>query len=162
VNYATLVVNVVLNAQNDRTVTLPVLLDHTNRVLHLGMPDQSWLFSGAVVPGPRPDAVEVSHTVIVARLDTFRDQYALKRPNLIKVDVDGNEYHCLEGMNQTLKDAGLKSVMVEMRENSQERDKVESVLKSAGFAFESQHAAPHKEVFNYIWSRPEAPEAQVA
>ena len=51
-------------------------------------------------------------------------------PHYIKIDTDGNELEILQGMPKTLKSPKLKSVLVEINNNSEE---ITNILTNSGF-----------------------------
>ena len=55
------------------------------------------------------------------------------QPNLIKIDVDGNEFKILRGGDKTFKSSDLRSVIIEIIDGKPNNDKVINFLKSHGF-----------------------------
>ena len=51
--------------------------------------------------------------VMTYRLDEVIQAFDLPRPNHLKIDVDGAELGVLQGAPATLRDPGLRSVMIE-------------------------------------------------
>ena len=82
----------------------------------------------------------------------------MKRPDYIKMDVDGIEHLILEGGNQILKKT--KSILVEVDENFiTQVERTKKYLTEAGLKLtEKKHSdfiekSKFKSVFNQIWER---------
>ena len=60
-----------------------------------------------------PGKPRFRQAVIGMPLDTLVYRYNLAFPNLIKIDVDGDEHKILSGMSKILKDQRLKSIAIE-------------------------------------------------
>jgi len=77
-------------------------------------------------------------------------------PDYIKIDVDGEEAHIVEGMRRTLGNAALKAVLVEVDQDTQEL--VTRRLQAAGFelAYQSEERqnGGATRTKNMIFSRP--------
>lgn len=102
-NYARLLANLSLNDLTDRVRALPVAVGHEagEVILAQAGPDnrgESWVMHS---DKPPEEAVPVAmHRVRQIRLD---DEFALSGKTIvIKMDVEGAEFHALEGMQRTL------------------------------------------------------------
>ena len=152
-NYAQLCRNVLLNGCDGRIVPMPIALSDSTGLAEFHI---SSLNTGAAAQTLQPnggsEAVDghAVHTVMTWRLDELIDSLQLPAPNLIKVDVDGAEVRVLEGAFMTLRDPGLRSVLVESGVDSPEKRRVMEILGEAGFTLVGEHR--HKAV-NYIFSR---------
>ena len=69
----------------------------------------------------------------------------LPLPDLIKIDVDGNEYEILKGLEQIFSKAKKLSLLIEIRKNTEK--KISSLLKKNRFKLFS------KKDGNQIWER---------
>ena len=56
---------------------------------------------------------ELQEPFVFTSVDTLVYRHNLAFPNLIKIDVDGNEHKILSGMSKILKDQRLKSIAIE-------------------------------------------------
>ena len=79
-------------------------------------------------------------------LDQISDSFGLQ-PNLIKIDVDGNEMKILNGGKNTLSNPNMRSIIIEMIEGSPNNVAISNCLKSYGFKLEG------KFIENQIWSK---------
>ncbi len=68
-------------------------------------------------------------------------------PNLIKIDVDGNEIKILNGAKNTLKNKNLRSIIIEIEDHSNDDKIIKELLEENGFKFFS------KRNYNQIWNR---------
>jgi FkbM family methyltransferase len=72
-------------------------------------------------------------------IDEFVTLFDPLFPNHLKIDVDGLELPILEGARVTLRDARLKSLMVELNLNDlRQKDRAFSVLEESGFRLTSR------------------------
>ena len=85
----------------------------------------------------------------------------LKKPNFLKIDVDGIEHLILEGAHDYLADKELKSILVEINENFKDQfEGVLNILKKSNFKFiekkQGKELAGSKEfnkTFNYFFKK---------
>ena len=85
----------------------------------------------------------------------------LKKPNFLKIDVDGIEHLILEGAHDYLADKELKSILVEINENFKDQfEGVLNILKKSNFKFiekkQGKELARSKEfnkTFNYFFKK---------
>ena len=82
-------------------------------------------------------------------LDFFVLNKIIDKPNIIKIDVDGNEIDVLRGAKDTLKDDFCRSILVEIRKSTE--DQVSNILKSCGFTKDLSFFK-HK-TSNVIWTK---------
>ena len=78
-------------------------------------------------------------------IDDLIEKNILKKPDLIKIDVDGNELEVLKGCRKTLKNNKKMSILIEIRKETYKL--VSSILKEIGFNLIS------KSRDNYIWEK---------
>ena len=71
--------------------------------------------------------------VIGMPLDTLVNRYAMDFPNVIKIDVDGNESKIIEGMKTILKDRRLKSIAIEIDKSIDSHKEISKTLAAVGF-----------------------------
>ena len=73
----------------------------------------------------------ISEGVFVMKIDEFCNQQNII-PNLIKVDIDGNEDKFLNGASNLLQNKNLRSIIIEL-DDKHIRDKCISIIKKNGF-----------------------------
>lgn len=91
------------------------------------------------------------HQVLSWRLDDLIRDFKLKPPAHIKIDVDGGELEVLEGAFRTLRDAKIRSVLVEI--GPEEPENLIRLLVDAGLRLASKHPRKKAGVYNYIFER---------
>mgnify|MGYP000235553171 CR=1 FL=1 len=85
----------------------------------------------------------------------------LKKPNFLKIDVDGIEHLILEGAHDYLADKELKSILVEINENFKDQfEGVLNILKKSNFKFiekkqgkELARSKKFNKTFNYFFKK---------
>lgn len=88
---------------------------------------------------------EYVQAVMKYRLDDFIRVSGIPCPNHLKIDVDGCELEVMQGMSETLADAGLRSIFIELEENNEQSEACRRIIEGAGF-----HLAKKKRVQNYF------------
>ena len=78
-------------------------------------------------------------------IDNLIEKNILPLPNLIKIDVDGNEFNILKGLKKTLRKQKKISLLIETRKNTEQ--KVSAFLKKFKFNLVSRRED------NQIWKR---------
>ncbi len=94
-------------------------------------------------------------------IDKILNDRILKKPNFLKIDVDGIEHLILEGAHDYLADKELKSILVEINENFKDQfEGVLNILKKSNFKFiekkQGKELAGSKEfnkTFNYFFKK---------
>jgi len=92
-------------------------------------------------------------TILSYRLDDLIQQFALRHPTHIKLDVDGSELQILQGAGNTLEHPTLRSFLVEVDEIKFPDGQVIELLKSKGFQVLSRHPRGKPHLANYILAR---------
>ena len=83
--------------------------------------------------------------VLSISIDDLVNNKILKKPDLIKIDVDGNEIEVLKGCKKTLKNIKKMSLLIEIRKETY--NLASNFLKEIGFKLTS------KTRYNYIWEK---------
>ncbi len=145
VNFAQLVRNIALNNCQDRIIPVQVALAgrtsletfnyrglESGQALHAlgGATDQ---IGHAFQPGVRVP-------VLAFRLDDLIPQFALPRPTLMKIDVDGGELGVLDGATAALADPTLRSVLLETDEYGADHRRIVALLEGSGFVVAAKRA----------------------
>jgi len=79
-------------------------------------------------------------------LDFLFEKFGIQ-PNLIKIDVDGNEYKILQGGIKTFETTKLRSIYIEMIESLPDYVPIKTFLLDHGFRLQSKSSD------NQVWSR---------
>lgn len=93
--------------------------------------------------------------------ELIESKYLNKKPNLIKIDVDGIEHLILEGCTKTLTDRACKTVLVEINDSfDTQRENSERILYDCGFKLLQKEQSIHTEknqgfekTYNQIWEK---------
>ena len=80
-------------------------------------------------------------TVLSYRGDDLIDQFQLPVPNHMKIDVDGIEFSILKGLDTTLTNPSLRSIMLELNEGRGLVNEVQDFLHKKGFKVQAKHGA---------------------
>jgi FkbM family methyltransferase len=152
-NYAQLCRNLALNQFGSRIMPLPVALADTCGFVRFGYSD---LTAGAALHtvgnmAQRPNTPYVQQVMGMA-LDDVVSAYCLPEPNAIKIDVDGAEAPLIRGAKKTLRAAGLRSVLIELDEGSDEFPQVHADLLAAGFRVARKHHILGR-FYNFVFER---------
>ena len=84
-----------------------------------------------------------TNQILGLSIDELVSDKIIEKPNLIKIDVDGNEIEVLKGSEKTLKSKRKITILVEIRKSNY--NLVSNFLKKKGFKIVSS------ERDNYIW-----------
>ena len=81
-------------------------------------------------------------------------------PNHVKLDVDGNEFEILEGMQHVLVNKQLRSVLVEIDPQLTKHPLIPKIMKQFGFSYDPVQveqctvtSAKYKGMANWIFRR---------
>jgi len=69
-------------------------------------------------------------------IDNFIDTFNIPTPNHIKIDVDGTEKNILIGAKDTLKNANVKTIMIEIGDEVEIKKQIIEYLTNIGFSIE--------------------------
>lgn len=143
-NIAALHANFVRNRLRSKVTIISSVLGDTGGVLRVTIPEDS---AGATAGFAEADGeVPLPRTT----LDTLIEMHELQVPAALKIDVDGAESLVLKGAEKTLACDALQQVLVEVE--PEQKEAVVSVMRSAGFVVESEHARG-KGITNLIFVR---------
>lgn len=96
---------------------------------------------------------EFSYPVHALTLDTAVRLFQLQFPDHIKIDVDGYEYFVLQGSLNTLKYKRLKTIQIEIEENSNEMQNIVKLLEKYMFKIKKKHVHENPLVNDYLFVR---------
>jgi FkbM family methyltransferase len=137
-NYAVLNRNIFLNALDRKLQALNLALhdDETLSILHINnfQPGKSGHSFHVEIESPVDSGETKFHQAVIGMpLDTLVERYSLPCPNLVKIDVDGNEARILDGMEKILKNLELRSIAIEINQRQVSQKNVEQKLLGYGF-----------------------------
>lgn len=145
-NYALLNRNIMLNGLEERVRAYCLALSDTAGLSELHL-------SEAVIGGSchslgervdfkhEPMRPAFSQGCVAARLDDLVAAGAVAQPNHLKVDVDGFEPKVLRGAASVLRDARLRSLLVEVNQNLADHRAMVADLESLGFRYDPLQVA---------------------
>lgn len=93
------------------------------------------------------------YNLVTLSLDDLIEVMRLPWPNYLKVDTDGSELAVLQGATKLL--TKVTSVLVEINDDSLNRQPIHDVLEAAGLVYKDSHrrSGPN---FNLVFGRPSA------
>lgn len=163
-NYALLNRNIHLNQASDHVLCLNVALSDRDSFdclyipkLHPGESQNN--FGEAVDWRHQTFDPAFKQGVLSFSLDSFLAQYPKYFPNHIKVDVDGIESKIIKGAERTLRDRRLKSLSIEINDDSAEDLETVQRIESLGLRFlRKKHAEMFNEgqfrnLYNFVFTR---------
>jgi len=143
INFATLAENILLNRLDHSIHPLAIPLDDKTGWFHLNYHSAESGTSMSqlghnTLSGNREFTPKLKELVQAVTLDSLLDSGQIPAPDMIKVDVDGNELRILAGMKQLLQsDRGPKSLQVEI--NPGGRGEVLALMESCGYRLDHCH-----------------------
>ena len=81
--------------------------------------------------------------VLRYRVDDFIQQFHIPAPNHIKIDVDGTEFAILKGMDQTLANGSVRSMLLEITPGRGLGPQIIEYLSNQGFEVHSKYGLNH-------------------
>ena len=103
----------------------------------------------------RPFLPALEQPILSYRLDDFIGSFGLKKPNHIKLDVDGTEFNILNGAKTILASDDLKTILVEVEPSQDVTKRIIHLLTENGFKIHSfrNHGNQDSETANYVFTR---------
>ncbi len=142
-NFATLLENIFLNGLEKNINPLALALGDSSGLFHL---NYNSMESGASLTQlghtnlseERTFTPKLSELVNSMSLDKLIESGEVPKPDMIKIDVDGNELPILRGMTDLLKSgSGPKSLQVEI--NQGQRNEVAGFMQACGYTIDHCH-----------------------
>ncbi len=96
------------------------------------------------------EGAQLSYKIQVLTVDQLTSIFDF--PNHIKIDVDGIEFDIIKGMEQTLKDPRLKSVLVEFNEKTEE---IIKLFEDNGFTHENLYTGFSQMQRAFVYKQPD-------
>lgn len=147
-NFTQLCKNVLLNDCQESVIPLQIALSDTTAIEDFNyrtlVPGAAvHAFGEAIGIGGEAFTPVAKQPVLGYRLDDLISQFQMPTPNHLKIDVDGIEYSILRGMEQTLSQGVVRSLMVEVNPARGESEETIAFLTSKGFVLRSNHGVNH-------------------
>ena len=147
-NFTQLCKNLALNRCEGSVVPLQIALSDKTRIdnfnYHNLTPGGAIHALGEAVDSEGEDFVPVlKQPVLSYRSDDLIKRFEMPVPNHIKIDVDGTEFFILRGMEETLGDPSVRSILLELNEGRGQNGRVIEFLTQKGFEIHSKHGANH-------------------
>lgn len=146
------------NVKNSKLTikALPIALGDKNHIAELFMRDGEIASAyNTVDRNVDHRAKTFSHafvqSVIELQAKHLIEFFQVEKPNILKIDVDGNEYLVLQGFGELLRDPGLEAVVIELFEENEEHRKCISLLEQFGFVRKPELSS--KETLNIFFLR---------
>lgn len=127
----------------------PGLLSFNYQSVEAGSADH-WL--GADLPNTSMQFVYTQQLLVFSMDDLVRE-FDFPIPNHIKLDVDGAEVDVLCGAAETLRNNKLRSILVEVRDADGMSDRVDEILRTAGFYLVSKTDRGNNFTWNCVYAR---------
>tara|TARA_B100001029_G_C15043477_1_gene445369 strand:- start:30 stop:956 length:927 start_codon:yes stop_codon:yes gene_type:complete len=102
----------------------------------------------------RFNEASTNYKTLSISIDKLIEDSVIQKPNLIKIDVDGNEIEVLKGARKTIESGNCNSILVETRNDT--TDVIGKILTDSGFkrSFDFEHKDITKvDDWNEIWLR---------
>lgn len=184
-NYAELNKNIFVNGLHGRVVAYNLAMSDVAEVgaLHLGafgyayshhdFNENTWTEDKAFGDKSTPKDARLLQGCASESLDRLVAQGVVPRPTHIKIDVDGLEHRVFAGMRDTLRDPGLKTVLIEIDHKNAHCEEIIETMLAEGWRISMDQLRTNRKLilteeqvermrrkgsggFNYIFFRDEA------
>jgi FkbM family methyltransferase len=141
--------NLQLNALENKSTIVPLALTSKDEVNYLYQ-HQSGMVEGGASTSFNEKFNEINSKISLPGIsaDTLLNNFKLKKPDYIKIDVDGNEVDILLGIKNVIKD--VKSVLIEIDSRLENNTKIYALLSNCNLSIKSEHIYD-KNVKYQIW-----------
>ena len=131
--------NVLLNKASGRVFPFCVALSDTTQVKELHFSSIAPGAASHVLGENRGGHDEERQPVLCFTLDEFIERFAIERPTLMKIDVDGAEFQVLQGGARVLMGHRLRSVLVEVNNGQPDAQHIKAFMHEHGFVLAAEH-----------------------
>lgn len=112
------------------------------------------LHKGLESDGIKDGIFDFKYFTSIYRLDTLVEKFQFPIPNHIKIDVDGHELGVLKGAFNTISNAKVKSIQIEVDENIQSGKEIVDFILNVGFIIKEKNLHPDtKNTYDYIFTK---------
>ncbi len=151
--------NIYINQFSDRIIPFQVALSNETRVLPFYYSDIVAGKAMHVVGEPVNEVTNepfqstyVQH-MLAYRLDDMIEQFQLRPPTLVKIDVDNGTLDVLLGARKVLSMPSVRSILVEVCKHSGFFEEASRILAECGFEEYEEVSKANKNVANFIFKR---------
>jgi FkbM family methyltransferase len=147
-NFTQLCKNLQLNGSQESVIPLPIALSDKTHIANFNfrnlVPGGAVHALGQPVDGEGNVFTPVARQPVLSyRVDDLIKQFDLRIPNHIKIDVDGTEFSVLKGMDKTLNDRLVRSMLLELNVGRGSEGEILDLLAKKGFEVHSKYGANH-------------------
>ncbi len=154
-NLELLVKNTQLNSVSNKTNIIPIALYNENSIQRFNLSNLDHAaalsnFGNSFDQYGNKMKIKGFYNTVGMRLDNFIDIYKIKKPDHIKIDVDGIEHLILQGMGDDILNEA-KSILIELTSSFKDQYQIsQQILKSKNFILEN-NVSPSDNTSNQIW-----------
>lgn len=164
-NYALLNRNVLANGLNDLVRAYCIALSDARGfdalyLSDLGVGGSCHSYGAALDFNNQPRTAPFAQGSVAVTLDEMVECGAVPVPQHVKIDVDGLEHKVIAGARQTLANAAVRSVLIEINTNLDEHWELVDIMLGLGFDYSQEQVAraqrsegTFKGVGNYVFYR---------
>jgi FkbM family methyltransferase len=156
-NYAALNENVILNGMEGRVIPFNISLGASTQLVGFRY---SSIEAGAALHnfGGEPErpfgGSSCVQTMLSYSLDEFIRTFQIDPPTHMKIDVDGAELAVVSGSPKALTDSSLRSVLIEIDDESPSAARVIGLINDAGLRVHARHPRGRsRSLANYVFER---------
>jgi FkbM family methyltransferase len=155
--------NIQGNGLVDRVVVVPVSLNDKTSIARFELSTTAWggalsTFQHGVTYDGSTLRTEFAYTTIGINMDQLAEAFGLRRPDYLKIDVDGIEHLVLRGGEEVLRTC--RSLLIEINDDFDElAQSCSDLLTQAGLSLKSKEHSDDMatgrfaNVYNQIWER---------
>ena len=156
-NFSCLNLNIFDNNFNDKIFAFPIAINDVEKISRLNLSSMHYGGSGNTFDRQISDSGLKFEPIFKQGSVSFSLDEICKRlnftPDIIKIDVDGNELKVINGMKEVLVSKNLKSICIELNPKFKEHSEVLEILSNYFDDCKKYQWYEGQEVFNYIFKR---------
>lgn len=153
--FAALCRNIVSNTSSHSGIIspFPIVLYKETKIIHFNYKDLDPGYAMHEVSEEKEGTGVFTQPMLAYTLDGFLKTFELSLPTHLKIDVDEAELEVLQGAEQTLKNPGLKTLLIEINEEKNDAKPMHEIISGAGLKLHSKTPRRQQATFNYIFTR---------
>ena len=152
-NFAALNININDNNFNSNITAFPFSIDCEKKIGKLELSELNWGKSGHNFNKQNNDKVKYKQGSYGISLDDLTTE-ANFLPDYVKIDVDGNEFKVIMGMENLLKNRSIKNILIEIDIGKDQNKEIISFLSNYGYQEISKKVVEQSlpNIINYIFA----------